>query len=117
MKHNDGNSRTSLRRIVLVALIVVVMVSTVPMTVHASSSPTFTPPKGLQMGQFMADPEVAGGNASALAEWFSMSWGINQAYQVGATDHHIIISSGTSSRTDRKWCNPYRWNSQSIGPK
>ncbi|MEM0159837.1 MAG: hypothetical protein QW393_03720, partial [Candidatus Micrarchaeaceae archaeon] len=46
-----------------------------------------TIPSNLQMGSFVADPQVVGGNAAQLARWFSASWGINQAYQVGAVDY------------------------------
>ena len=63
------------------------VISIIPMASYASSSPTFTPPSNLKMGSFVADPEIAGGNATNLSKWFSMSWGINQAYQVGAVDY------------------------------
>ena len=76
-----------LKMIGILALIVLLAFSTVPMVSHAASSPTFTPPSNLKMGSFVADPEVVGGNATNLSKWFSMSWGINQAYQVGAVDY------------------------------
>ena len=63
------------------------VISIIPMASYASSSPTFTPPSNLKMGSFVADPEIVGGNATNLSKWFSMSWGINQAYQVGAVDY------------------------------
>ena len=63
------------------------VISIIPMASYASSSPTFTPPSNLKMGSFVADPEIVGGNATNLSKWFSMSWGINQAYQVGASTY------------------------------
>jgi len=72
---------------VIAALLLIMVVSIVPVVGHATSSPSFTAPSNLKMGSFVADPEVVGGNATNLAKWFSMSWGINQAYQVGATDY------------------------------
>ncbi len=76
-----------LRKVAIAALLLLVVISAIPMMSHATTSPTFTAPSGLKMGSFVADPEVAGGNATDLAEWFSMSWGINSAYQVGAVDY------------------------------
>jgi hypothetical protein len=76
-----------LKMIGIIVLLVMLAFSTVPVVSHAASSPTFTPPSNLKMGSFVADPEVVGGNATNLSKWFSMSWGINQAYQVGAVDY------------------------------
>ena len=76
-----------LKMIGIMVLIALLAFSTVPIVSHAGSPPTFTPPSNLKMGSFVADPEVVGGNATNLSKWFSMSWGINQAYQVGAVDY------------------------------
>ena len=76
-----------MRRLLSLILLSFLLFSFVPMLHLASASGSFTPPSNLTMGSFVADPEVAGGNAAGLSEWFSMSWGINQAYQVGAVDH------------------------------
>ena len=76
-----------LKMIGIIVLLVVLAFSAVPIVSYGASSPTFTPPSNLKMGSFVPNPEVVGGNASNLSKWFSMSWGINQAYQVGAVDY------------------------------
>jgi hypothetical protein len=76
-----------IKRITILALLSVLVLSTVSIAGHASAVSNFTPPSNLKMGSFVADPQVTGGNASQLGKWFSMSWGINQAYSVGAVDY------------------------------
>ena len=82
------------------------VISVIPMTSYASSSPTFTPPSNLKMGSFVADPEIAGGNATNLSKWFSMSWGINQAYQVGASTYPYQFLYGNFYQNGRQTVQP-----------
>ncbi len=46
-------------------------------------------PPNVQMGTFEPDPQATawGGSPSGIGKWFSASWGVNQAYQVGAVDY------------------------------
>ena len=87
-------------------LLSVLVISIIPMASYASSSPTFTPPSNLKMGSFVADPEVVGGNATNLSKWFSMSWGINQAYQVGASTYPYQFLYGNFYQNGRQTVQP-----------
>ena len=82
------------------------VISVIPMASYASSSPTFTPPSNLKMGSFIADPEVVGGNSTNLSKWFSMSWGINQAYQVGASTYPYQFLYGNFYQNGRQTVQP-----------
>ena len=82
------------------------VISIIPMASYASSSPTFTPPSNLKMGSFVADPEIVGGNATNLSKWFSMSWGINQAYQVGASTYPYQFLYGNFYQNGRQTVQP-----------
>ncbi|MEM0159983.1 MAG: hypothetical protein QW478_15845 [Candidatus Micrarchaeaceae archaeon] len=80
------------KKTIIIGIVIAVMLSSmvaVSGNAHAATidNGKITIPSNLQMGSFVADPQVVGGNAAQLARWFSASWGINQAYQVGAVDY------------------------------
>ena len=78
------------RKFAITALLLVLVISTVPIASHASSSPS------VKMGTFEPNPDVSnfGGNSSKIGQWVSMSWGINSAYQVGAVNYQYQFLFG-----------------------
>lgn len=67
----------------LVALAAILILSAIPLSSLGASPPNTT------MGTFEPDPQATtwGATPSDIGKWFSASWGINQAYQLGATDY------------------------------
>ena len=70
-------------KLVPIILAIVIALSAMPLTALASAPPS------IEMGTFEPDPQATswGGSPSGIGKWFSASWGINQAYQVGAVDY------------------------------
>jgi hypothetical protein len=67
----------------IVALVVMLIASAIPLASLGASPPN------VPMGTFEPDPQATtwGANPSDIGKWFSASWGINQAYQVGAVSY------------------------------
>ncbi len=84
-----------MRRLLSLILLSFLLFSFVPMLHLASASGSFNPPT-MQMGQFEPDPQAKnyGAYPSDIGKWFSASWGINQAYQVGAVNNPYTFLYG-----------------------
>jgi hypothetical protein len=69
--------------VALVALTVILIASEVPLASLGASPPN------ISMGAFEPDPQATSWGAvpSDIGKWFSASWGINQAYQLGAVSY------------------------------
>ena len=67
-------------------LIGMVLIGSMMLVIPQAQASTALP--AVPLGTFQPDPQIKnlGGYPSDIGKWFSASWGINQAYQVGATD-------------------------------
>jgi len=76
-----------LKKIGIIALFIVLSLSTIPMMSHASS---------ITMGSFVADPQAKdyGAYPSQIGTYMSGMFGINSAYQVGAVNYPYTFMIG-----------------------
>ncbi len=84
-----------LRKILPIIIFSFLLFSFVPLVHTASASGSFNAPS-MQMGSFEPDPQAKnyGAYPGDIGKWFSASWGINQAYQVGAVNNPYTFLYG-----------------------